>query len=113
MIIGHVSDDEIASFYSGAKALIYPSLYEGFGIPILDAYVCNTPVITSNYGSMKEVSGDAAILVDPEDIDSISNGINKAIKYKEQMIEKGMKRVKNFSWHINARETLKVYNTRI
>jgi glycosyltransferase involved in cell wall biosynthesis len=108
-LTGAVSNEELAALYSGAEALIYPSLYEGFGIPILDAFACSCPVVTSDLSSMAETAGDAAILVDPYSIDSIAEGIKKAIDNKKGLIEKGLRRIKGFSWTKTAEETLKVY----
>lgn len=108
--VGHISDKEFPVFYAGAKVLVYPSLYEGFGIPILDAFKMGLPVVTSNIGSMAEVAGDAAVLVDPGSEESISKGIVKAIDQRESLISKGYVRVKQFSWEKAASETLNVYN---
>ena len=108
-IAGHVKNEELSVFYSGAKALVYPSLYEGFGLPILEAFSCGCPVITSNISSMSEAAGGAAILVDPYDVNSIADGIEKALRGPKGLIEKGYERVKEFSWTKNAKETLNVY----
>ena len=108
--LGHVEDVELASLLTGAKVLIYPSLYEGLGVPILDAFNCEVPVVTSNLGSMKEVSGGASVLVDPYDVNSISDGVTKALETPKTLIAKGLARVKDFSWQKTARETLEVYN---
>ncbi len=70
--LGGVSDEELAALFTGAEALVFPSLYEGFGLPILDAFACQIPVVTSNLSSMSEIAGDAAILVDPYDVASIA-----------------------------------------
>lgn len=107
---GHVPYEELPVFYSGAKALLYPSLYEGFGLPILEAMACGTPVVTSNISSMPEVAGRAAVLVDPYKVDSIFEGIEEALKSKEGLVKRGAVHVKQFSWEKTARETLKVYN---
>lgn len=107
--LGHVPHEELPAFYSGAEALVYPSLYEGFGLPILEAFSCKTPVITSNLGSLREIAGGAAVLVDPNDIDSIVEGIKKALRGRRELVESGVKRVKKFSWKKTAKETLNVY----
>jgi len=108
-ILGKVETDDLIALYSGASALIYPSLYEGFGLPILEAMACGCPVVTSNISSMAEVAGDAAILVDPYKVDSISDGIEKVLRGPKSYIEKGLKRVQDFSWEKTARATLEVY----
>ena len=107
---GHVDKDEMPTFYSGSKVLVFPSLYEGFGLPILEAFACKTPVVTSNIGSMAEVAGNAAVLVNPFDIGSISQGILKALSEKVNLIKRGSIHSKNFSWELTARETVKIYN---
>lgn len=107
--VGYVTDPELSALYSGAQALVYASLYEGFGLPILNAFVCGTPVVTSSIGSMPEVAGDAAVLVNPLEVDDIARGIKEAFSKKESLIKKGKAHVKQFSWEKAARETLKVY----
>jgi glycosyltransferase involved in cell wall biosynthesis len=109
-IIGHVKEPELIELYSGAKALVYPSLYEGFGQPILEAFSCECPVVTSDLSSMAEVAGDAAVLVDPYDISSIAEGIRKALGAPKALILKGLARIKDFSWEKTAKMTLEVYN---
>ncbi|MFC1624894.1 glycosyltransferase family 4 protein [Patescibacteria group bacterium] len=107
--VGMPEDIDLATLYSGARALIYPSFYEGFGIPILQAFSCNCPVVTSNITSMPEIAGDAAILVNPKDTNSIAEGIKKALSAPKTYIAKGKKRVKEFSWEKTAKETLEIY----
>ena len=109
ILTGHVSEVDMPAFYTGAEVLLYPSLYEGYGLPILDSYRCRTPVVTSNLGSMKEISQGASALVDPYDVDSISTGILKAFKDKKELVERGLKVVNNLSWEVTARKTLEVY----
>ncbi len=108
-IAGQIPLDDLPVFYSGSEALVYPSFYEGYGLPILEAMACGTPVVTSNVSSMPEVAGDAAILVDPMDVNSIAEGITRAIKGPKGLIEKGFARVKEFSWEKTAKLTLEVY----
>jgi glycosyltransferase involved in cell wall biosynthesis len=106
---GHVPEEELPAFYCGAKCLVYASLYEGFGLPILEAFASGTPVVTSSISSMPEVAGSAAVLVNPKSIDSIVRGIKKAVREKDGLVKKGKERLKEFSWEKTARETLKVY----
>lgn len=108
-ILGNVPSEDLIGLYSGAKALIYPSLYEGFGLPILEAFACECPVVTSNISSMAEIAGDAAVQVDPYKVDSISDGIEKVLRGPKNYVEKGLKRVQDFSWEKTARMTLDVY----
>lgn len=108
--LGYVPDENMPALYSGAIALIYPSLFEGFGLPILEAQACGCPVITSNISSMPEVAGKGAILVDPYNIDDIVKGMNKIKKQetRNKLIKLGFENIKRFSWEKTARETLKV-----
>ena len=109
-VAGHVSFNELPVFYSGAEVLVYPSLYEGYGMPILESFACGTPVVTSDISSMPEVAGGAAVLVDPYDINSIAEGITKALRGPKRLITDGFERVKQFSWEATAKQTLEVYN---
>lgn len=108
-VLGHVKREELASLYSGAQALVYTSLYEGFGLPILEAMKLGCPVVTSNASSMPEVAGDAAVLVDPRVPEEIAKGIEKVLSGRKKWIEKGEKRASEFSWEKTAKQTLKVY----
>ncbi len=106
---GHVSKSDLSIFYSGAKALIYPSIYEGFGLPILEAFAMNCPVVTSNTGSLKELANSYAYLCDPESVNSIADAIDKIIKNPQKYTEKAYKKSKEFSWQKTAKETLRIY----
>lgn len=113
-ILGFVEKEDLAVLYSGATAFVYPSLYEGFGLPILEAMACGCPVITSKIGSMKEIAGEAALLVDPENINDIAGAISKVIrgeKVKEELKIKGLGRAGDFSWEKAALETLAIYQS--
>ena len=106
-----VSDDHLALFYKNALCFAWPSLYEGFGLPVLEAMSYNCPVITSNVSSLPEAGGDAAIYVDPKSTEDIAEKIEKVVsskKLREEMIEKGKKHIKNFSWEKSAKETLAI-----
>lgn len=111
IVLGHVPTEDMPALYSGAELLVYPSLYEGFGLPILEAFACKTPVITSNYGSMKEVGGDAAFFVNPKDANEIASGVLKIIKDRGKYVRLGYRRSKEFNWKIVAHETCKIYNS--
>ncbi|KKQ36204.1 MAG: Glycosyl transferase group 1 [Candidatus Woesebacteria bacterium GW2011_GWA1_37_7] len=108
-ILGHVPQDELRALLTGARGLVFASLYEGYGIPILDAFACGTPVVTSDTSSMPEVAGKAAVLVDPYDAASIADGITKILNGPKGFIEKGFARVGEFSWEKTAKMTLDVY----
>jgi len=111
---GYVNREvELSAFYSGAACFVYPSLYEGFGLPILEAMKCGCPVVTSNVSSMPEVAGEAGILVNPLDVKDIVRGIEMVIRDKaigERLRKKGFEQVKKFSWEKTAKETLRVYH---
>ncbi|MBI5357125.1 glycosyltransferase family 4 protein [Candidatus Collierbacteria bacterium] len=110
-LLGLVEDNDLPGLYAGSAGLIYPSLYEGFGLPVLEAMTVGCPVLTSDRGSLGEVAGDAAVLVDPENIESIVWGIESLIKDREKLIGKGLKRSENFSWEKTAAETLSIYKS--
>jgi glycosyltransferase involved in cell wall biosynthesis len=107
--LGYVLQEDLPGLYAGAEAFVYPSLYEGFGLPILEAMACGCPVVTSNVSSMPEVAGEAAVLVNPEEVNDIARGIQETLENREELIEKGKARAQEFSWEKTARETLKVY----
>ena len=112
-LTGFVDREDIPVLMSLAEIFIYPSLYEGFGLPVVEAMACGTPVITSNTSSMPEVASDAALLVDPRSVESISNAIMALAHDEGRRIllrEKGLKRAGEFSWEETARQTLEVYN---
>ena len=109
LYLGHVPDADVPKLYAGSEALVYPSLYEGFGLPILEAFASRTPVVTSNFGCMKEVAGTAAVLVEPDNINSIVDGIKNALSNKKLLIYLGRRRVKDYSWQNTVIETLKIY----
>ena len=108
--LGRVPQDELPSLYLGAKGLVFPSLFEGFGLPIIEAFSLSCPVLTSNISSMREIAGDSAILADPFDIDSITSGMRDLLNGKKtgELVKKGLKRAQNFSWKSAANETLRV-----
>ena len=112
--ITHINGDEnlLRSLYKNAEFFIYTSKYEGFGIPILESFSQNCPVLCSNTSSLPEVAGDAAIYFNPDDYTSISEAIEKIIysnNEKGNLIKKGRERLKLFSWEKCAEETNKVY----
>ena len=102
---GYVNEEELRSLYRETLAFVFPSLIEGFGLPILEAMNCGIPVITSDQGAMKEIAGEAALLVDPNNIASIADGLKIIFEHPErrhELIEKGFRREKMFSWENTA-----------
>lgn len=115
--LGRVSDQELAVLYGEAELFAYPSLYEGFGLPILEAFYHGTPVLTSNISSMPEVAGEAAVLVNPLEVDSITKGIEKILKESKEdqrkRLQKMLVRLHLFDWQRTADQTIKVYQQAI
>ncbi len=112
-ILGEVIDKNLIALYNMAELCLYPSLYEGFGLPILEAQACGCPVLTSNITSCPEVAGEGAHLVDPYSIKEIEQGILKIInnnEYKDKLIRKGYKNIDRFSWRKSSEEILKLFN---
>jgi glycosyltransferase involved in cell wall biosynthesis len=108
--LGRLPDDEVAALYRGALCFAYPSLYEGFGIPVLEAMRCGAPVVTSAGSAMEEVAGAAAVLVDPLDPEAIADGIRRAIDGRAELRAAGLERSQLFSWDAAARATAVVYH---
>lgn len=110
--IGFVDDIDLPALYRNATCVAFPSLYEGFGLPILESMASGIPVLTSNVSSLPEVAGDAAIMVDPYDLDAITNGLQRLIEdetLRNSLIEKGLARAHEFTWEKSARQLLGVY----
>lgn len=109
---GYVDDADLPALYSGAEAFVFPSLYEGFGLPVLEAMACGTPTITSRTSSIPEVAGDAAILVDPLDVDAIAEAMERVLGDPEmasRLRARGLDRAGQFTWESAARKTLNAY----
>jgi glycosyltransferase involved in cell wall biosynthesis len=113
--VGFVSEEDLVTLYSEAELYIFPSLYEGFGLPILESQACGTPVLTSNLSSMPEVAGAGALLVDPYNINDISDSISKILsdkKLREDIIKKGLQNKDDFSWEKCSEKILEVFEGR-
>lgn len=106
---GHVDKNELATLYRGAAVFVFPSRYEGFGLPVLEAMACGTPVVASTAGAVPEVAGDAAVLVEPEDPVALAGGIERALADRERLVAAGLERARRYSWAETARLTLEVY----
>lgn len=112
-LIGFVDDADLPALYSSAVCLAFPSLYEGFGLPILEAMACGTPVVTANVSSLPEVAGDDALLVDPYDQDAITNAIERLVTdetLRQRLVQGGYERVKQFTWSASARKLHQIYS---
>ena len=102
---GHLTEPELAAYYRGAVALVCPSLYEGFGLPPLEAMACGTPVVTSNRTALPEVVGEAAVLVDPYEVEAIAWGIRRVVddqELRQALVHKGLARAQQFTWEQTA-----------
>ncbi len=109
-----VDDNSLKNLYRNAEAFVFPSLYEGFGLPVLEAFSCGCPAILSNASSLPEIGGDGAIYFDPYDKESITNSIEKVLhdeEFRDNLIQKGYERQKFFSWKKTAASTKKVYES--
>lgn len=112
IMTGYVSAEDLVCIYNLAEIFVFPSFYEGFGLPPLEAFACGTPVVSSNASSLAEVLGNAAFLVNPYDYKEIAEAINILIsdpELRRRLIERGRERVKEFSWEKVAKKTLKIY----
>jgi glycosyltransferase involved in cell wall biosynthesis len=108
---GYVDEADLPALYAGAAAFVFPTFWEGFGLPVLEAMASGTPVVASNLSSIPEVAGDAAILVDPHSLDSIAGGILEALEPARatELVRLGTERAKLFRWEDTARRTLDAY----
>jgi glycosyltransferase involved in cell wall biosynthesis len=111
-IVGYVGDDELVDQYTGSDMLVYPSIYEGFGLPVVEAMACGVPVITSTGGSLPEVAGDAAVIVDPYDVAAIAAAILRVAddtELRADLVARGRARARHFSWAASADRHIQLY----
>jgi glycosyltransferase involved in cell wall biosynthesis len=108
-LAGHLEREELAGLYRGAACLVFPSRYEGFGLPVLEAMASGTPVVAAAAGAVPEVAGDAAVLVEPGDPAALAAGIERALSDRERLVAAGLVRARQFSWAETARLTLAAY----
>jgi glycosyltransferase involved in cell wall biosynthesis len=107
--LGEVGDEELARLYRGARCVAYVSLYEGFGLPVLEAMACGTPVVAARNEAAEEVAGGAAVLVDALDPDAIAAGLAEAVDRRDELRARGLERAAAFRWEDVARATVEVY----
>jgi glycosyltransferase involved in cell wall biosynthesis len=113
---GFVADADLPALYSAASLFVYPSLYEGFGLPVLEAMACGTPVVVSNQSSLPEVVGEAGLLVDPYDVEALTAAMSEVLaetEVRQQLSEAGQAQAKKFTWKKTATQLLKLYHTLI
>jgi glycosyltransferase involved in cell wall biosynthesis len=111
--VENLPNNELVALYNAAALLVLPSFYEGFGLPVLEAMACGTPVVCSGRGSLPEIAGDAALLVNPDDLDGLSAAMERTLEdesLRPQMRERGLANVARFSWEKTAQETLTIYH---
>jgi glycosyltransferase involved in cell wall biosynthesis len=113
-LIGFADDEDLPALYSGATAFAFPSLYEGFGLPILEAFGCGTPVVTANVSSLPEVAGDTALMIDPTDTEALTDALRQLLQdsaLRQRLIIGGLERVKQFSWDAAAQNLKSIYSS--
>jgi glycosyltransferase involved in cell wall biosynthesis len=112
ILTGYVADEDLPALYRAARAFVYPSLFEGFGLPPLEAMACGTPVVTSDVSSLPEVTGDAALLIDPNDERALANALIEIVNnngLRAELREKGIAQARKFTWRDAAEKTLSLY----
>jgi len=112
ILTGYVADEDLPALYRAARAFVYPSLFEGFGLPPLEAMACGTPVVTSDVSSLPEITGDAALLIDPNDERALANALIEVLNndpLRAELREKGIAQAKKFTWRDAAEKTLRLY----
>jgi glycosyltransferase involved in cell wall biosynthesis len=116
ILTGYVPASDMPALYNACCLVAYPTLYEGFGLPVLEAMACGAPVITSNVSSLPELAGDAALLIDPRSPEELFEAMSRVIRecdVRETLLQRGLDRVHRFSWRATAEQTVQVYRESI
>ena len=108
-VIEYVPDEELPRLYRGASVFVFPSQFEGFGMPVVEAMACGTPVVCSRHDSLDEAAGDAAVRVDPDDAPAIARGIDEARERRDELILKGLDHARRFTWRATGEAVLRAY----
>jgi glycosyltransferase involved in cell wall biosynthesis len=107
--LGYVPDEDVPRLLRGAEAFVYPSLFEGFGMPVVEAMACGTPVVASSHASLDEACGDAAVRVDPEDAEAIAAGVAEAVERRGELVPRGLEHARRFTWRAVGETFLRGY----
>jgi glycosyltransferase involved in cell wall biosynthesis len=108
-VADYVDDEELPALYRGASAFVFPSRFEGFGMPVVEAMACGTPVVCSSHPSLDEAAGDAAVRVDPESPAAIAAGIEEARERRDELVPKGLEQARRFTWRATGEAVLRGY----